>query len=255
MEYSIQEVAKIAGTTSRTLRYYGDEGILEPSRVGANGYRYYDQNSLVRLQRILLLRELGLGLSAIKEALDGQPSVEPALRAHIDWLRDERKRIDRQIKSIERTINAIEQKGEIAMEDMLDGFDHTQYRDEVEANWGKDSYKQSAAWWEGKSGVEKHDFKVMVTELNEAWIALAESGIAPASDTAQEQAAKHVAWLASVPGTPAASDDPVQVKAYVAGLGEMYVVDERFAANYGGVEGAKFVRDALVVYVEQSLTA
>ena len=59
---SIQDIARLAGTTSRTLRHYDDIGLLEPSRIGANGYRYYDQHALVRLQRILLLRDLGLGL-------------------------------------------------------------------------------------------------------------------------------------------------------------------------------------------------
>ena len=71
MEWSIQDIARRAGTTSRTLRYYDAIGLLEPSRIGSNGYRYYDQAALVRLQRILLLRELGLGLPAIAEALAG----------------------------------------------------------------------------------------------------------------------------------------------------------------------------------------
>ena len=68
-EWSIQQIAKIAGTTSRTLRHYGEIGLLPPSSVGHNGYRHYDRNALVRLQRILLLRELGLGLPQIGEVL------------------------------------------------------------------------------------------------------------------------------------------------------------------------------------------
>lgn len=253
MEYSIQEVAKMAGTTSRTLRHYGDEGLLEPARVGTNGYRYYDQTALVRLQRILLLRELGLGLPAIKEALASEQAIEPALQAHVDLLQQERKRIDRQITSIERTIKAIEEEGEITMEEMLDGFDHTQYREEVEAKWGKDAYEQSAKWWESKSEAERQDFAAIVAELNKGWIALAESGTDSTSDEAQAQAAKHVAWLKSIPGTPGHDGDTEQLKAYVTGLGEMYVADERFAANYGGTEGATFVRDALVRYADQNL--
>ncbi|GAA3200026.1 hypothetical protein GCM10020255_104150 [Rhodococcus baikonurensis] len=67
-EWSIQELAKSAGTTSRTLRHYGDLGLLEPSRIGANGYRFYDEDALVRLQRILLLRELGLGLRPLPKS-------------------------------------------------------------------------------------------------------------------------------------------------------------------------------------------
>ncbi|MEX2535334.1 MAG: MerR family DNA-binding transcriptional regulator [Trueperaceae bacterium] len=46
-EWSIQEIVRAAGTTSRTLRHYDQIGLLEPSRIGNNGYRYYDQVSLV----------------------------------------------------------------------------------------------------------------------------------------------------------------------------------------------------------------
>ena len=81
MEWSIQQIAKLAGTTSRTLRHYDDIGLLAPSSVGGNGYRYYDQAALVRLQRILLLRELGLGLPQIAEVLDREASEEHALEA------------------------------------------------------------------------------------------------------------------------------------------------------------------------------
>ncbi len=68
-DWSIQEIARLAGTTSRTLRHYDDIGLLPPSRIAPNGYRHYDAAALVRLQRILLLRELGLGLPQIAEVL------------------------------------------------------------------------------------------------------------------------------------------------------------------------------------------
>ena len=67
-DWSIQEIARLVGTTSRTLRHYDEIGLLPPARIAANGYRHYDEAALVRLQRILLLRELGLGLPAIAEA-------------------------------------------------------------------------------------------------------------------------------------------------------------------------------------------
>src|SRR3712207_8600844 len=57
MEWPISELARAAGTTTRALRHYGDLGLLEPSRVAAGGYRFYDEDGLLRLQRILLLRE------------------------------------------------------------------------------------------------------------------------------------------------------------------------------------------------------
>ena len=68
-DWSIQEIARLAGTTSRTLRHYDDIGLLPPTRIAHNGYRHYDAPALVRLQRILLLRELGLGLPQIAEVL------------------------------------------------------------------------------------------------------------------------------------------------------------------------------------------
>ena len=88
------------------------------------------------------------------------------------------------------------------------------------------------------------------------WVAAAESGIDPASDEAQDIARRHVEWLTGIPGTPASAPGG-DVKAYVIGLGEMYVADPRFGANYatgeGGTVGAEFVRDALRVYAEAHL--
>ena len=85
-DWSIQEIARLTGTTSRTLRHYGDIGLLPPTRVASNGYRRYDQPALVRLQRILLLRNLGLGLTAIARVLDEEPDAVGALTRHRDDL-------------------------------------------------------------------------------------------------------------------------------------------------------------------------
>ena len=158
MDWSIQDIARIAGTTSRTLRHYDAIGLLKPSRVGGNGYRYYDRDSLVRLQRILLLRELGLGLDAVGRVLDDRTDAVPALRDHLQWLRAERERLARQIASVESTITAVEAGGEIMAEEMFDGFDHTQYKDEVEERWGKQAYADSDRWWRGLSAEERRSW-------------------------------------------------------------------------------------------------
>jgi DNA-binding transcriptional MerR regulator len=252
MDWSIQEVAKLAGTTSRTLRHYDDIGLLEPARVGSNGYRYYDRAALVRLQRILLLRELGLGLPAIAEVLDGQRDESRALAGHLEWLRQEQDRLARQVASVERTIEAVEGGGQIMAKDMFDGFVHTQYREEVEQRWGADAYAAGDRWWRGMGDDERQAWKERTAALGRDWAAAAESGVAPESAEAQELARRHVEWLTGVPGTPAAASGG-DVKGYVIGLGEMYVADERFAANYGGAAGAAFVRDALRTFAEANL--
>jgi len=255
-EWSIQQIAKLAGTTSRTLRHYDDIGLLAPSRIGGNGYRYYDERALVRLQRILLLRDLGLGLLQIKELLENVTAEVPALEAHLAWLRQEQNRLARQIASVESTIDALRGGEPLMAENMFDGFDHTKYKDEVEERWGKKAYADSDRWWRGMSAEEKAAWQQKVSDLGRDWIAAAERGIAPESEEAQALAKRHVEWLSGIPGTPAAAPGG-DVKAYVLGLGEMYVADPRFGANYatsaGGSAGAEFVRDALRVYAEVNL--
>lgn len=251
-DWSIQDVARMAGTTSRTLRHYDDIGLLKPSRVGSNGYRYYDGGALLQLQRILLLRDLGLGLPAIAELFQQQTDAVRALTRHLKWLRQEQERLSRQIRSVTQTIATVEGGGELMAENMFDGFDHTQYKDEVEQRWGKDAYAKSDAWWRGMSDSEKQDWKARSEQLGKDWLAAAASGASPAGATAQALARRHVEWLESIPGTPA-SELGGDLKGYVTGLAEMYVADPRFAANYGGADSAGFVRDALRAYAEQNL--
>ncbi|WP_431791900.1 MerR family transcriptional regulator [Microbacterium paraoxydans] len=297
-DWSIQEIARLAGTTSRTLRHYDDIGLLPPSRIAANGYRHYDAAALVRLQRILLLRELGLGLPQIAEVLGpstssgtqgggsgaqgggsgtqgggsritgggsgaqggGSAAEASALETHLALLREEQTRLARQIASVESTITALRGGENLMAENMFDGFDHTQYKQEVEDRWGKKAYAVSDRWWRGMSDAERAEWQQRVSDLGRDWIAAAESGIDPASAEAQELARRHVAWLTGIPGTPAAAlrqGPDADAKAYVIGLGEMYVADPRFGANYatsaGGTQGAEFVRDALRIYAEASL--
>ena len=251
-EWSIQQIAKIAGTTSRTLRHYGDIGLLPASSVGRNGYRHYDHDALVRLQRILLLRDLGLGLPQIADVLDRAASQEDALTGHLAWLRQEQDRLARQIASVELTIEALRGGERLMAEDMFDGFDHTQYKDEVEQRWGKKAYADSDRWWRGMSADEKSAWRTRASELTRDWVAAAEAGVAPDSPAATALARRHVEWLTGIPGTPTAAPDG-DAKAYVIGLGEMYVADERFGVNYGGTAGAEFVRDALRIYADANL--
>ena len=242
-EWSIQQLAKLARTTSRTLRHYDAIGLLPATGREANGYRTYDAASLVRLQRILLLRELGLGLPQIGEVLARGQREHDALAAHLTWLREEQGRLGRQIAAVASTIDALE-KGETPVaEQMFDGFDHTVHETEVTRRWGADAYATGDRWWRGMSDHERAAWQATTAQLATEWTDAAARGIPPESDEAQALATRHIAWLSGVPGTAAATGDDSD--AYVLGLADMYVADPRFAANYGGEEGASFVRAAL----------
>jgi DNA-binding transcriptional MerR regulator len=252
-EWSIQQLAKLASTTSRTLRHYDEVGLVPPSRIGSNGYRYYDAGSLVRLQRVLLLRELGLGIPAIAELLQGQRDDVAALESHRHWLVSEQDRIARQLASVQDTITRIKKGEQIMADTMFDGFDHTQYKEEVEQRWGAEAYASSDRWWTSKSEAEKSEWKATVVALQSDWMAAAERGDDPSGEAGQQLAKRHADWLASIPGTPGYGTG-APARAYLVGLGDMYVADPRFGKHYGGAENAAFVRDALRIYAERELS-
>ncbi|GGK37412.1 MerR family transcriptional regulator [Pilimelia terevasa] len=250
MEWSIQQIAREAGTTSRTLRHYGQIGLLAPARVGRNGYRYYDQTNLVRLQRILLLRDLGLNLDAIARILDaGTPDTREALHGHLRWLEQERDRIDRQIASVRTTLRKTERGEALMPAEVFDGFDHTRYKDEVIARWGEDAYRSGDRWWQGLSETEKQQFQQAQRDIGRDYAAAHAAGRPADAADVQAVTARHVRWL----GT---ATQQTPSRTYLVGLGDMYVADPRFAANYGepGDGTVEFVRDAMRVYAERHLT-
>jgi MerR family transcriptional regulator, thiopeptide resistance regulator len=249
MEWSIVEIARLAGTTSRTLRHYGDVGLLEPSRIGANGYRYYDQDALLRLQRILLLRDLGLGLPAIGQVLAGQTDSVQALATHLGWLEQERERLSRQIASVEVTLRDLEGGKQLMAEQMFDGFDHTQYRVEVEQRWGTDAYRASDAWWRAKSKDEQHAYQAQHRAIADDYRIAREAGQAASSDAVQAVVVRHVDWLNLSAHLTGGEITAQRLRGY----GDMYVGDPRFAKNYGGLDGAEFVREAFGYYADHSL--
>ncbi|MER8234867.1 MerR family transcriptional regulator [Streptomyces sp. NPDC094049] len=246
MEWSIQEVARKAGTTSRTLRHYGERGLLEPSRIGANGYRYYDQAALVRLQRILLLRELGLSLPAIAEVLAGQRDTAAALRTHLALLEQERELLGRRIASVRTTLDRTEKGEELMADEVFDGFDHAVYEKEVTERWGRDAHQKADRWWRGLGEGERRAFLGEQKGIARDFGRALADGLAAGDDAVQEIARRQVVWLSA---TTAPS------KEYVIGLGRMYVDDPRFAAHYDqhGEGTAVLVRDALEIYAERNL--
>lgn len=248
--YTIAQMAKAAGVTSRTLRHYDHIGLLKPVGTTGGGYREYDRHGLVRLQRILLLRELGLELKAIGTILNREVDEITALQAHIGALEEQRTILDRRIKALRTTIGTITSGGNMDLDSSFEGFNE-QYKDEVIERWGAKSYEASDRWWKSQSEAERRAFMDQSQRLMRDWSEAGAEGQAADSPRAQQLAAEHVSWLASIPGTPGYRGNRKQLGDYVLNLAEMYVADERFARNYAGQAG--FVRDALQHYVRTAL--
>jgi DNA-binding transcriptional MerR regulator len=106
--YTVKQVAAMAGVTVRTLHHYDTLGLLKPTRIGVNGYRYYDDAALLRLQQILLYRQMGLELSHIKDILDAPDfDLVSALRAHRRALQAQAAHLRQLIDTVDHTLHQL----------------------------------------------------------------------------------------------------------------------------------------------------
>ena len=123
MEYAINKLAKLAGVSSRTLRYYEEIGLLSPLRVSSNGYRVYGSNEVDRLQQILFYRELGVPLQEIRSSLAAKDfDGLSALRRHMSALLARREQLDALIANVDKTIKAMKGEGSMRDGEKFEGF-------------------------------------------------------------------------------------------------------------------------------------
>ena len=146
--YQVKEVAELSGLTIRALHHYDAIGLLVPSARSGAGYRLYDDDDLLRLQQILIGRELGLSLEAVRRSLD-DPGFDrrQALIAQRTELAARAERAADMVRAIDAALTALEETDvkKVDMKKLFDGFDPDQYAEETEARWGNtDAYKISA---------------------------------------------------------------------------------------------------------------
>ncbi|WP_109488593.1 MerR family transcriptional regulator [Occallatibacter savannae] len=123
MAYTVRRVSGLSGVSIRTLHFYDEIGLLKPAYVNGNGYRYYEEPQLLKLQQILFYRELGLELSEIKSIL-GRADFEKAaaLKAHRAVLEQQLARTQALISTINKTIDHVKGTKKMSSEEMFDGF-------------------------------------------------------------------------------------------------------------------------------------
>lgn len=248
MHWTIAEVARMSGVTSRTLRHYDAVGLLPPAHVGRGGYRYYGEAELLRLQRILVLRELGMGLDGIAAVLSEGGDETAVLRAHHAELLRERDRLSRLARTVERTIAERERtKAEVdtmtrrSPEAWFDGFEPARYEREARERWGDgpvdESNRRVARLTDAEKRAIQERFETVVTRL----AGLLDEGVPTDDPRTLDAVGEHYGWVSTF-WTPDA-------EAY-AGLGRLYVDDPRFREVYDGTrEGlADYLSDAMTAY-------
>ncbi len=161
MTYTIKEIADLANVTTRTIRYYDEIGLLDPADIGENGYRYYDNDSLLRLQQILFFRELDVPLKKI-ELIINRPEFNliNALENHRSSMKTRVKRLNALIATIDNTIKTTQREKKMAEKDYFKGFDETQYEDEAKERWDNTpQYAEQRRKWASYSKEQKETIK------------------------------------------------------------------------------------------------
>ena len=249
MEYTVQKLGKLAGISTRTLRYYDEIGILKPARINSSGYRIYGQAEVDRLQQILFYRELGVSLESIRDIVTA-PSFDgaTALREHREKLLEKRKQLDMLIANVDKTIALTEGRIKMTDKERFEGFKQKQlednekkYGEEIRKKYGNDTVEKSYEKYKNMTQEEHDEVTALAEQIIETLHQAMESG-APAGELAQKAADLHKKWL-----TYYWSEYSKEAH---AGLAQMYVDDERFRAYYDKTKPgtAEFLRDAILIY-------
>ncbi|HFI0022203.1 TPA: MerR family transcriptional regulator [Streptococcus suis] len=238
--WTVKQVSRLTGLTVRTLHHYDQIGLLKPAFVAENGYRYYNQENLARLQEILLFRELDFPLKDIQQLLDvTEVNRQQVLRDHITLLELKREQLDRIINHA----RLLTEKGGEVMD--FHAFDSSQldaYKAEAKERWG-----QTAVYAEFEEGYDASMDRVFAQEMQAIFEAFGKmQNIEVSHPDVQAQVANLRAYITEHFYTC--------TKEILQNLGFMYVEDERFSANIdraGGPGTVAFVSQAIAIYCQE----
>lgn len=250
MTYKVKEVADMVGVSVRTLHHYDQIGLLQPESINPAGYRLYSDDDLEKLQQILFFKEIDFSLQEIKTILTSPDfDRERALRAHKDLLIEKKQRLAEIIKAVEKTINSIAGGVKMKPKEMFEAFDMT----EIERH--KEKYAEEVK--------QKYDPQV-VAESERQTSAYTKDDWAEIMAKGEENYKKIIALMDKGPADPQVQELIEEKRQHITdyfynctpeifrGLGDLYVMDERFTANIDKhKEGlAKFLREAMIIYCD-----
>lgn len=245
MVYTVKQLSNLAGVSVRTLHYYDEIGLLKPSSIGENGYRYYEDKEIFCLQQILFYRELDLSLADIKMILKRPDfDVLEALQAHKSALGQRVERLNRLIRTVENTINHLKGIKEMSKKQLFAAFteeEEKKYTAEAEQIYDPEIVKASQKKWKSYTNEDKLRIADEGNEAYEALVAAIPSGASsPQGQDGVELWRKHLDYF----WTPNLNQ--------LLGLAEMYNTDERFKTNFDKIDPrlAGFMLEAVRIYVK-----
>jgi DNA-binding transcriptional MerR regulator len=242
--YTVKRLADLAGVTVRTLHHYDHIGLLKPTTIGGNAYRYYGEDAVYRLQQILFYRELGMPLADIKQIVGRRDfDVLAALENHRSALQAQTRRLRRLIRTIDNTTRHLKGTGAMNPKNLFEGFsdeEQEQYAAEAAQRWDPETVKASNDKWKAYSDEQKKRILAEGTALNADLVAAMPKGAA--SSEAQAAIGR---WHAHMQSFWSPTDEQL------LGLADLYNGDERFRANYENLAPglAAFMRTAIQNYV------
>ena len=232
MEYGIKEVANLTGLTTRTLRYYDEIDLLKPSRVGDNGYRFYESKELETLQQIMFYRKRGFELKQIKDILDNPEfDVAKALKEHLANLEEQKNNIDSLIQNIKLTLLAMEGEYKMADKDRFEALkeeiikeNEAKYGEEIREKYGDETIDASNAKIMGMSEDKYDRFKALEEEIKDKLNEAVVTKMNPTDEIGKTITQLHKEWIMMTWKTYSSETHK--------GLSKMYVFDARFKAYY-----------------------
>lgn len=242
MKMHIKEFADFTGVSVRTLHYYDEIGLLCPASVDKHtGYRYYDENSLLRMQEILFYRELDFPLRSIGEILSS-PSYDKNIA-----LKEQKKLLTLKKERLERLISAID--GAVKGENIMRTFDNSEFekhKAEAKEKWGQTSaYEEYTEKTKNYSGQKWNDLAEGIDHILSEFAVCMKIGKTPYSTETQN--------LVRTLQNHITENYYFCTNEILTGLGQMYVADERFKKNTDKhADGtAEFINEAIGVYCRQ----
>lgn len=253
--HTVGEVARLSGLSVRALRHYDEIGLLKPMTVGENGYRYYGPDELLRLQQILLQRELGVPLEDIRRALDA-PDFDrlAALQAHRERLAAEARRYADLVRTLDQTLAALKGDGQMDGTAMYKGFDpkkQAEHEAWLVKRYGETARAEIEASKAKTKGWKQADFDAAQAEIEaiEADVAEALAAGLPADSAAVGAIiARLHAWVAKSWKTPPDANA-------FAGLAQLYSDNPDFRTRYEARAAGltEYLAEAMRAYASQRL--